>query len=307
MESSFGRVINSVRVVLECNWDTQQLFKENEPNSFVTKFFSPLKFDGQWEVAIMEISYPLYIQNVANKLDMVVGECSDVNPVDKGKVDTAKFAKKYEISIDAGYYASPTELGEKLCKLILQTKRDNNEAPVEQKLFFEHDYKKQRSRFYSKGPGTFIMSESPDFFNHLGFVNFTMESTDMKEVYSMETKSRVKKPKTYFIRSIGKDAKVTAGGPPGIDFYHMMKIYIDCIEDTIVGNMLTHEIATVTLSPAKTGQFEYVFSNPNFVPLSKNIIESIKMECCDNQGKPFPLNGGHVHASFLFRRCQLAI
>ena len=214
---------------------------------------------------------------------------------------------KYEISIDAGYYASPTELGEKLCKLILQAKRDNNETPVEQKLFFEHDYRKQRSRFYSKRPGTFIMSVSRDFFTHLGFANFTMESTDMEEILYMEAKRSIKKPKTYFISSIGKDAKVTAEGPPGLDFYHMMKIYIDCIEDTIVGNMLTHEIATVTLSPAKTGQFEYVFSNPNFVPLSNNVIESIKMECRDNQGKPFPLNGGHVHACFLFRQCQLAI
>ena len=87
----------------------------------------------------------------------------------------------------------------------------------------------------------------------------------------------------------------------------MMKIYIDCIEDTIVCNMLTHEIATVTLSPAKTGQFEYVFSNPNFVPLSKNVIESIKMESCDSYGKPFRLNDGHLHANFLFRRWQLTI
>ena len=148
---------------------------------------------------------------------MVVGECGDVDPVDKGKVDTAKFAKKYEISIDAGYYASPTELGEKLCNLILQTKRDNNENPVEQKLFFEHDYRKQRSRFYSKGPGTFIMSESPDFFTHLGLVNFTMESTEMKEKLNMETRKRETRAATYFIRSIGKDAKVTAGSPADID------------------------------------------------------------------------------------------
>jgi len=307
MESSFGRVINSVRVVLESNWDTEQLFKENEPNSFVTKFFSPLKFDGQWEVAIMEISYPLFIQNIANKLDMVVGECDGQDPIEKGKVDTTKFTKKYEISIDAGYYTSPTELGEKLCKLILQAKRDNSETPVEQKLFFEHDYRKQRSRFYSKGPGAIIMSESASFFIHLGFSYFAMESNVTKEIFNAQTGRRETKEKIYFVRPIGKDTLVTSIGPPGLDIYHMMKIYIDCIEDTIVGNMLTHEIATVTLSPAKSGQFEYVFSNPNFVPLSKNVIESIKMECRDNEGKPFPLNGGHVHASFLFRRCQLAI
>ena len=67
------------------------------------------------------------------------------------------------------------------------------------------------------------MSVYPDFFNHLWFVNFTMESTDMKEVLYMEMKRPVKMPKTYFIRSIGKDAMVTAGGPPGLDFYHMMR------------------------------------------------------------------------------------
>ena len=222
-------------------------------------------------------------------------------------MDKSKFAKLYEITIDAGYYTSPTELGEKLCKLILETKRDNNETPVKQKLFFEHDYRKQRSRFYSKGLGIHIMSESPNFFILLGISYFAMDSIDMKEIFNMRTGTREKKPKTYFIKPIEKDTKVTAVGPPGLDFYDMMKIYIDCIEDTIVGNRLTHEIATVTVSPGKTGQFEYVFSNPNFVPLSKNVIESVKMECRDNQGKLFPLNGGHVHASFLFRRCQLAI
>jgi len=307
MEFSFGRVINSVRVVLESNWDTGRLFKENEPNSFITKFFSPLKFDGQWEVAIMEISYPLYIQNIPNKLDMVVGEWGDAGP-DIGQIlDTKKFAKKYEVSIDAGYYASPGELGETLCKLLLQAKRDKNENPVEQKLFFEHDYRKQRSRFYSKGPGTYIMSEIPDFFKHLGFMTLFVRSTDVKETVNEATGKRDIKEKTYHVEEIGKNAQDTAILPPSLEVYHMMKIYIDCIEDTIVGNMLTHEIATVTVSPGKTGQFEYVFSNPNFVPLSKNVIETVKMECRDTYGKLFPLNGGHVHASFLFRRCQLAI
>ena len=60
MDRAFGRVVNSKLVILESNWDVQQIYKENEPNSFVTKFFDPLVFDGSWEVAISEISYPLY-------------------------------------------------------------------------------------------------------------------------------------------------------------------------------------------------------------------------------------------------------
>ena len=50
--SVYGRFVNSKLLVLESNWDTQNIYPANEPNSFVTKFFSPLEFDGAWEIAL---------------------------------------------------------------------------------------------------------------------------------------------------------------------------------------------------------------------------------------------------------------
>ena len=73
MDRAFGRFVNSKLVIVDSNWDVQQIFKENESNSFVTKFFDPIVFDGSWEVAISEISYPLYLQNYS-KTDLIVLE-----------------------------------------------------------------------------------------------------------------------------------------------------------------------------------------------------------------------------------------
>jgi len=81
MESSFGRVVNSKLVVLISNWYKELLYKENMPNNFTTKFFAPLEFIGQWEVAISEMSYPLYLQNVDVKIDITVAEWPDEDEV----------------------------------------------------------------------------------------------------------------------------------------------------------------------------------------------------------------------------------
>ena len=73
----------------------------------------------------------------------------------------------------------------------------------------------------------------------------------------------------------------TAPSPPKLTTYHMMKIYLDCIEDTIVGNTLTHELATVTIPDGQEGQIYASFGSLNYVPLNKTKIETIKMECRD--------------------------
>ena len=111
---------------------------------------------------------------------------------------------------------------------------------------------------------------------------------------------------TFYVLFIPKKSRVAATAPPELNIYHLMKIYVDCIEETIMANTLTQEIGTVTV-PDYSGQYSYVVVNLRYVPLNKNRIETIKMECRDTEGALFPLYGGHVHAVFHLRRCQLTI
>ena len=115
------------------------------------------------------------------------------------------------------------------------------------------------------------------------------------------------KPKNHFVGCVSSKRQMHGTSLPGIDLYQIMKVYIDCIEETIVANSLTQEIATVTVPNKEEGQIHVVFGNLNYVPLNKQKIETIKMECRDLYGKLFPLNGGHVEARFHFRRCQLTL
>ena len=115
MDRVIVRVENSKLVILESNWDVQEIYKENEPNSFVTKFFDPLVLNGSWEVAISEISYPLYLQNYS-KTDLIVMEWPKT--VDLLKDPSAAFKSvdlaEYDVSLPSGYYSSAQKLGDRL-------------------------------------------------------------------------------------------------------------------------------------------------------------------------------------------------
>ena len=95
--------MNSKLVILESNWDVQQIFKDNEPNSFVTKFFDPLVFDDSWEVAISEIIYPLYLQNYS-KTDLIVMESPKTENIISDPIAAlkSKAMADYHVSFAAG-------------------------------------------------------------------------------------------------------------------------------------------------------------------------------------------------------------
>jgi len=310
--SVYGRFVNSKLLVLESNWDTQNIYPANEPNSFVTKFFSPLEFDGAWEIALAEISYPVYIKNF-EKEDLGIYEwpASETVGPDYQKAFESKNVKIYDVTIPTGYYTTAQALGDKLRRELMDTKKQDallamlahtagsqgGKPPAddsgEQKLFFDYDYQKARGRFRAKNANYAIAASTPDFFKKFGF-----EPTG-------QFKPR-QDSDSYYMLFIPKKSRLVATAPPELNIYHLMKIYVDCIEETIVANTLTQEIGTVTV-PDYSGQISNVFFNLRYVPLNKNRIETIKMECRDTEGALFPLYGGHVHAVFHLRRCQLTI
>ena len=122
--SVHGRFVNSKLLVLESNWDTQNIYPANEPNSFVTKFFSPLEFDGAWEIALAEISYPVYIKNF-DKEDLVIYEwpASETVEPDYQKAFESKNENRYFVTIPTGYYTTAQALGDKLRRELMDTKK----------------------------------------------------------------------------------------------------------------------------------------------------------------------------------------
>jgi len=254
----------------------------------------------------------VYIKNF-DKEDLVIYEwpASETVEPDYQKAFESKNENRYFVTIPTGYYTTAQALGDKLRRELMDTKKEDAlltmlahtaggqgaKPPADdsgqQKLFFDYDYQMARSRFRAKTANYAIAATTPDFFKKLGFV----PTGQFKPSQDSDS---------YYMLFIPKKSKVTATAPPELNIYHLMKIYVDCIEETIVANTLTQEIGTVTI-PDYRGQYSNVFYNLRYVPLNKNRIETIKMECRDTEGALFPLYGGHVHAVFHLRRCQLTI
>ena len=213
--------------------------------------------------------------------------------------------------VPEGYYESPEELSDLVAKGVnlgakkydhkpilftagardefeLDINMDDEKMLTQPELIFDFNHNMQQMSVKVEMMPFIIFSDSNKLFELLGVpsVEKTRETKNQYELYL----------------AAGETKKAPREMKPSLKTYQSMKVYIDCIEQTVVANLLTHEIGTVTLPSGTRGQTLFVFPNLNYVPLNKNHIETIKMECFDQYGDPFPIHGGHVHATFLFRR-----
>ena len=306
--ATFAKEVNSKLVILESNWGTQKIFENNKPNSFVTKFFEPLDFTGAWEVAIASISFPFYVRNVDENIR--VFHCYGTPKEINGKIMQKNIQCK-SFYVPAGYYNSPQELGDIVAAGInLVTKKtkllpvlaegalpseenvtdlsaDDERSLINPEIFFEFDHNLQKMSVACEVMAFFFyVWNKSKLFDLLGL------DYDGEEPFQ-------------FVVQPGKVEVSKTSKHPALKTYQMMKVYVDCIEETVVANLLTQEIGTVSIPSGTSGQTLFIFPNLNYVPLNKNHLESIKMECFDQYGDPFPIHGGHVHATFLFRRSPL--
>ena len=130
----------------------------------------------------------MYIKNF-DKEDLVIYEwpANETVGPDYQKAFESKNVKFYAVAIPTGYYTTAQKLGDKLRRELMDAKKQDalldmlahtaggqvGERPKddssEQKLFFDYDYQKARSRFRAKTATYAIAAKTPDFFKKLGF------------------------------------------------------------------------------------------------------------------------------------------
>ena len=88
--------------------------------------FSPLEFDGAWEIDLAEISYPGYNKNFY-KEDLVIYEwpASETVGPDYQKAFESKNVKFYGVTIPTGYYPTAQQLGDKLRRELTESKKQD--------------------------------------------------------------------------------------------------------------------------------------------------------------------------------------
>ena len=274
MEINTRKNTASRMVTMISNWDLQRVYKNNVPNRFVQRLVEPLVLNGDWEVAITDISFPLHCENVPNSLKVGV---SYMDP--PGQESAVAF------EIPHGYYASPQELGD----LIVKKTNDmfaSLPKPLSSPLYFRYNFETARSTFGTKEAGQLVIqTHGCEIFDILGF-----------------TPIENHKVPGFFYLATEESFERVSPNPPTLTVYEHMLVNVDIIEPQYVGDMATQQIGRLAVNCKMSGQIDHAFPHLNYVPLNRTIIDTIELSLFTELGEPYPTYGGHVFANLHFRK-----
>jgi hypothetical protein len=268
-------------------------YPNNKPQNFTTKLKHPIKLNGDWEVALVAITYPNNAYNLSEDCDVEVKMQDKKHfitgapiklkfTIQKGKYDMLTLIEvmKYQASLVWEEASRNVD-----SDLIVGTTRPNEFTFV--KPYFDRVSEPLTIRFnkYNKtvtlstcAPEAYIKFSSIHLMRALGFMHEPNEHIQLPATSSKECTL------VYHL--------------PGIC------VYTNIITSTMIGDSFGKLLQYVPLiCETEIGYKEY--KRPRFVPLQSNFIEEIQIRLTDASGKDLIFPTGKTHLSLEFRPCRL--
>lgn len=246
-----------------------EIYKQNKPNHYWTQLNSPLRLEGRWEVALVDIMYPHNWFNYDVETKVVI----DYNRGDYNYISN--------LTISPQDFESPTIL----CK------RLNGWLELERKggmpTHVDYDETSQRCQ---------IKIDHADVHTFLYFSNKAMENP-LGMDFTLE---KVIEGQKYYGFEINK---TTANRKPSFNNHPIMFVYSKSVEDQLVGSGTCPLLAVLPTTGA-AGDQVYWHCNPlTYLPVRGTQLDEIDIRLATETGDPFPIVG-HVKviARLQFRR-----
>jgi hypothetical protein len=292
---------NSFYITLPSN--TKQ-FHLNKLNSYRVRLPHRLLLDGPgWEVALVEAIYPHSWFNFnAEENDgaeiMITISVAYENDAKK----TVRFSNVMPIHIPSDYYQNASQLVDAINdEISLKTEKEYEryvKYASENKikllldsvpLFLSFDYNTRLNRVLlhiEEGDLVQKVRLSPMLAYMLGFGRANITVAD----------------KGWELLSNGEITR-KADYPPDMNAgLYAIYIYCDIVENQIVGNALVPLLAKVPVTGAHDSIVHTVFSQPMYLPLLRQEIETVEVEIKDDTNKLIEFQYGKVLLTLHFRR-----
>ena len=304
----------------------KQYTSENRASNYKTYFPEPLDVEGKWEVALVEMQYPLTWKLLENKAIIGLlmwddGYFVEDKPSDKDKVIDLAYKNQIkhrpnltayytETDIPAGFYASPYHLAKaihaELIRLLYTIygglKSHGSQKQPEECLLLELD----------EADG--LISFSSKYFK-MELVLFK-EHRDLTEILGFIWNSNAKFER-YYLRKIPKkedlcENKTSRGEchsikPPSMFHSPALYVYSDVVKNEQVGDVKVQLLRTVHIDGKMGTSVCKEFQRPYYKPVAKQYINDIVLEIKDDTGKDLDFTTGKVICVLHFRRCGLAV
>ena len=256
---------------MDANANAIPVVLESEPedaNYFTTKLGQPLILEGEWEVALQEMIAPQTWNNVTR-------ENCHFSYYYPSKNSSKVLKEEVQAEIPEGYYETIDDvldaMREALPEEVRGTGRKDNNA------LFKFDYSQQtRHVTIELKDGCTLGFKKGDLGRMLGF------------------------------DETGLSKRTNVGAYPAIaDHIQALYVYSDCIRPVPVGDTVAPLLLVVPITASRPRSIYVSFSNPRFIPVSKQSIDRIAIRIYSSSGKPIPFQGGNTFVKLLFRRARV--
>lgn len=258
----------------------------NKSNDFTTQLSKSVHLENQWEVALVEISYPLTWPNIKSRLEKETDQLTTAI-----YVEFTTPRDKLKINIPEGQYDTIQDLiagigfaTEEAAQAYAQVPEENEaNAQVRQaigakigrrfKFHFDPLLKKVSVNFDSRLISCITISEHLKYM--MGFASRQLSVHKERALYSPDMRA-------------------------GVDSLY---IYSDLVEPQLIGNTMANLLRIVHVDNNPHGSsVEKCFFSEHYVPVLTSNLSSIHIQIRDDRGLLIPFENGKVVCKLKFRK-----
>jgi hypothetical protein len=251
-------------------------FPENTLDDFRIKLPEQIKLSENWEVGLVEITYPHTWYNIRGEHQFFL------------RAVLEKYGNM-SISLEPGYYASPVEI----CSALNDRVSDWLSAFQADMKVATADIPKYRLRFeYSAQKRKIVLSlGKPTKVKQIVF------SSAMSHLLGIEEVIEIVAPEVLTTFTGSYPVDIDAG-------FVALYLYCDLLPNLIIGDTLAPLLRTVNVE----GKYDDIvcrsFDFPHYLPLAQREFNTVHIVIKDDMGRPLKFQYGKVVVKLHFRREQ---
>ena len=272
----------------------------NKPADFETALARPLDLPGDWEVALIDISYPhnwakldkpvffaILTDPTENIADMRLDnfeqkEHQDLYRSIISPQGLARMWVRNMFRLAPGNFTAQT-----ICDFIVLSLKDTVKDVIDPKVDFLE--MTQRVRFNQKKKYAIATFTESSILHILGLGKQTTR-VDVPGKPSVE----------YLVFNVNE--QVVSEQPPQLKRVTTMLVYSDIVELSLVGDTQAPILGSLPIQSKFGDQAYWSFNPPYYVRLREKNISTITIQLCDDTGELFPIADGKVFCRLNFRR-----
>lgn len=274
--------------------------KRNKPAAFETALAKPLDMPGDWEVALIDLSYPHNWTNLDKTYSLLIVTGASENAdeeliVEDAQKQEAAISKAFQAQLPPNMRARVFDIpagNYKVEDIVNQINVQINKIPQLKGNQISYNENTHKVTFTTTTDYALAAYADNSILQLLGLSKQTTTAlSDNKvtlECIKLEANKRLVSELTAHIKRLTS-----------------IFVYSDIVELSLVGDSQSALLGYCPIQSKFGDQGYWCFNPPYYVRVREKFINSIKIELCTDTGEIFPIEDGKVNCRLNFRRIGL--